>query len=134
MLPLPTEAAVEAMNVFTDRRHPFNTYNDRKRFSQFGFTHRSRHRRRGEKHRNLEWKGVIETLTSRLQSVLLSDFDILIAYNSLILQHKQTYFVPEIFFIACHYSNSSVCFTNYLAVCLHTDPLHYLCELQTILR
>ena len=40
--------------------------------------HRSRHRRRGERHGILEWKGVIETLMSRLQSVLLSDFDILI--------------------------------------------------------
>ena len=38
MLPLPTEATIEAMNVSTDRRHPFHTYNDRNRFSQFGFT------------------------------------------------------------------------------------------------
>ena len=28
MLPLPTEATIEAMNVSTDRRHPFHTYND----------------------------------------------------------------------------------------------------------
>ena len=43
---------------------------------------RSQHSRRGEGHGNLEWKGVkgvIETLTSRLQSMLLSDFDILIS-------------------------------------------------------
>ena len=38
MLPLPTEATLEAMNVSTDRRHPFYTYNDRNRFRQFGFT------------------------------------------------------------------------------------------------
>ena len=38
MLPLPTEATIEAMNVSTDRRRPFHTYNDRNRFRQFGFT------------------------------------------------------------------------------------------------
>ena len=38
MLPLPTEATLEAMNVSTDRRHPFQTHNDRNRFRQFGFT------------------------------------------------------------------------------------------------
>ena len=37
MLTLPTEATIEAMNVSTDRRHPFHTYNDRNRFRQFGF-------------------------------------------------------------------------------------------------
>ena len=38
MLPLLTEATIKAMNVSTDRRHPFHTYNDRNRFRQFGFT------------------------------------------------------------------------------------------------
>ena len=38
MLLLPTEATIEAMNVSTDRRHPFHTYVDRNRFIQFGFT------------------------------------------------------------------------------------------------
>ena len=38
MLPLPTEATIEAMNVSADRRHPFHAYNDRNRFMQFGFT------------------------------------------------------------------------------------------------
>ena len=38
MLPLLTEAIIEAMNVSTDRRHPFHTYNDRNQFRQFGFT------------------------------------------------------------------------------------------------
>ena len=28
MLPLPTEATIQAMNVSTDRRHPFHTYKD----------------------------------------------------------------------------------------------------------
>ena len=37
MLPLPTEATIEAMNVSTDRRHPFHTYKGRNRFRQFGF-------------------------------------------------------------------------------------------------
>ena len=41
MLLLPTEATIEAMNVSTDRRHPFHTYNDRNRFRQFGFTQRN---------------------------------------------------------------------------------------------
>ena len=38
MLPLPTKATIEAMNVSTDRRHPFHTYNDHNLFRQFGFT------------------------------------------------------------------------------------------------
>ena len=38
MLPLPTEATVEDMNVSMDRRHPFRTYSDCNRFRQFGFT------------------------------------------------------------------------------------------------
>ena len=37
MLPLPTEATIEAMNVSTDRRHPFHTFNDRNLFKQFKF-------------------------------------------------------------------------------------------------
>ena len=38
MLPLPTEATTEAMNVSMDQRHPFHTYNNHNRFIQFGFT------------------------------------------------------------------------------------------------
>ena len=41
MLPLPTEATIEVMNICTDRRHPFHTYNDRNRFRQFGFAQRN---------------------------------------------------------------------------------------------
>ena len=37
MLSLPTEATIEAMNVSTDRRHPFHTYNDHNIFRQFWF-------------------------------------------------------------------------------------------------
>ena len=37
MLPLPTQATNKTMNVSTDRRHLFHTYNDRNRFIQFGF-------------------------------------------------------------------------------------------------
>ena len=83
MLLLPTGATIEAMNVSTDRRHPFHTYNDRNRFRQLFWIHttkhRSRHRRRGERRGNLEWKWVIETLMPWLQSMLLSDFVILMA-------------------------------------------------------
>ena len=38
MLPLPTEATIEAMNVSMDRCHPFHTFSDCNRFRQFGFT------------------------------------------------------------------------------------------------
>ena len=38
MLPLPTDATIEAMNVCTDRRHPFYTYIDLSQFGRFGFT------------------------------------------------------------------------------------------------
>ena len=38
MLLLPTETTIEAVNVCTDRRHPFHTYNDRSRFIQVRFT------------------------------------------------------------------------------------------------
>ena len=41
MLPLPTEATIEAMKVSTDLRHLFHTYNDRNRLSQSGFTQRN---------------------------------------------------------------------------------------------
>ena len=41
MLPLPTEATIEAMNASTDRRHLFHTCNDRNRFRQIGFTQQS---------------------------------------------------------------------------------------------
>ena len=37
MLFLPTEATIEAMNVCTNRRHPFHTYNNHGRFRQCGF-------------------------------------------------------------------------------------------------
>ena len=70
MLPLPTEATTEAMNVCTDRRHLFHTYYVHRT------KHRSQHRRRGEGHGNHEWEGVIETLTPLLQPMLLNDFDI----------------------------------------------------------
>ena len=38
MLPLPTFATIEAMDVSTDRRYPFHTYNDDNLFRQFGIT------------------------------------------------------------------------------------------------
>ena len=79
MLPLPTEAAIETMNISTDRRHPSHTYNDRNRFRQFEFTQQNIvvDINDVERHGNLEWKGVIGPLMPRLQSMLLSDFHIL---------------------------------------------------------
>ena len=38
MPPLPIEVTNEAMNVSTDRRHPFHTYSDHNRCRQFEFT------------------------------------------------------------------------------------------------
>ena len=38
ILPLPTKTTIEAMNVSTDRRHPFYNYKDRNLFIQIGFT------------------------------------------------------------------------------------------------
>ena len=37
MLPLPTEATSDAVNVSTERHHPTHAY-DRNQFRQFGFT------------------------------------------------------------------------------------------------
>ena len=71
MLPLRTEATIEAMNMSTGRLHPCLSYNEHNLFRQFGFTHkksRKQHKRRREGHRNLELEGVIETLTLLLQS------------------------------------------------------------------
>ena len=90
MLPLRTEATIEAMNVSTDRRHLFHTYNDRNRFGQFGFTQQNI----GVDIDDMaisNGKGSLRHCRLRLQSMFLSDFDILIAYNSLIQQQKQTY-------------------------------------------
>ena len=68
--------------------------------------HRSRHRRHEERHGNLKWKGVIETMMPRLQSVLLSDFDILIEFPYTSVQADLP--VSELFFIACHHSDSGL--------------------------
>ena len=58
MLPLPTEATIEVMNICTDRRHPFHTYNDRNRFRQFGFTQRNNIVDIGDVERGMEiWNG-----------------------------------------------------------------------------
>ena len=58
MLPLSTEATLEARNVPTDRRHAFNT-NDHNRFGQFEFTQLNivvNTDEREEEHGNFEWK------------------------------------------------------------------------------
>ena len=81
MLPLQTEATIEAMNISTDRRHPGHTYNNHNLFRHLIHTtkHRSQHRRRREGHENLEWEEVFERLTPLLHSMLLGDFDNLMA-------------------------------------------------------
>ena len=69
------------MNVSSDRRHPFHTYNDRNQFRQFGFTQQNIVVDMDDVERDMEilnGKGSTETLMPRLQSVLLSDFDILV--------------------------------------------------------
>ena len=38
MLPVPTEATIEAMKVYTYQRHSFHTFDDHNRFRHFGFT------------------------------------------------------------------------------------------------
>ena len=94
MLPLRTEATIEAMNISTGQRHPFHTYNDRNWFRQFGFTQRNIIVDIDEMERNMaisNGKRSLRHCRLRLQSMFLSDFDILIAYNSLIQQQKQTY-------------------------------------------
>ena len=78
MLPLPTEATVEAMNVSTDRRHPFHTYNDRNRFRQFGFTQQNIVVDIDDIERDMEISNGKGSLRIRYS-------------NSLILQHKRTY-------------------------------------------
>ena len=111
MLALPTEATTEAMNICTNRRQPFRAYNDHNRGREFGFIQQNIvvNRRRGEGHENHEWQRVIETLTPRLQPVFLSDFDILMQANTLILQHKQTYlFLSYFSSLAIIQTNSSL--------------------------
>ena len=77
MLPLPTETTIEAMNVSTDRRHPFHAYNDRNRFRQFGFT-----------------QNIVVDIDDVERDMEISNGkgSLRIRYsNSLILQHKRTY-------------------------------------------
>ena len=101
MLPLPTEATTEAMNVSTDRRHPFHTYSDRKRFSQLGFTQQNIAADIDDVERDVDisnGKGSLRRLCLGYRQCfsVISIF----WYNSLIRQHKQTY-------LSLNYSSSS---------------------------
>ena len=78
MLPLPTEATIETVNVSTDRRHPFRTYNDRSRFRQFGFTQENFVVDIDDVERDMEISNGKGSLRIRYS-------------NSLIQQHKRTY-------------------------------------------
>ena len=80
MLPLPTKATIEAMNVSTDRCHPFRTYNDRNRFRQFRFTQRNTVVDIDDVGRNVEISNGMGSLRHSClgYSLLLGDFDILI--------------------------------------------------------
>ena len=92
MLPLLTEATIEAMNVSTDRRHPFHTCNDRKWFRQFWFTHQNIVVDIDDMERDMEissGKGSLRHWClgySQYLSVISTFW-----YISLILQYKQTY-------------------------------------------
>ena len=79
MLPLPTEATILALNISTDRRHPFHTYNDHNRFRQyFGFTQQNIVVDIDDIERDMEISNGKGSLRIRYS-------------NSLIQQHKRTY-------------------------------------------
>ena len=94
MLPSPTEAAVEATNVSTDRRHPFHTNNDRSRFRQFGFTQQNIAVDIDDVERDVEisrGKGSLRHWRLGYSQC----FSVISIFwwqaNFLVLQHKQTY-------------------------------------------
>ena len=94
MLPLPTEATTEAMNVSTDRRHPFYTSNDYNRFRQFGFTQQNIVVNIDDEESDTEFltgKGSLRHW--RLGYNLCFSFILIFLWqgNSLILQRKQAY-------------------------------------------
>ena len=98
MLPLPTEATIAAMNVLTDRRHPFHAYNDRNRFRHFRFTQQNIVVNIDDVERNMEisnGKGSLRhwRLGYNQCFVVISIF----WYNSFIQQQKQTYLFQSYF-------------------------------------
>ena len=85
MLPLPREAAIEAMNVSTDRRHLFHTYYDDNLVRQFEFTQQNIVVNTHDVERNMDISN--GTLTPLIQSVLLGDFNILMSKTELFLDY-----------------------------------------------
>ena len=92
MLPLPTGNV--SMDVSTDRRHPFHTYNDRNRFGQFELTQQNIVVDINDVERDTE----ISNGKRSMRHWRLGDsqcFSVISIFwweaNSLILQHMQTY-------------------------------------------
>ena len=107
MLPLPTEATFEAMNVSTDRRHLFYTYNDSSRVRQSGFTQQNIVVDIDDVERDMEissGKGSL-WLWYLGYSKCFSEISIF-WYNSLILRYKQAYL-----FLSC-FSSPAIIQTN----------------------
>ena len=80
------------MNVSTDQRHPFYTYNDRNRFRQFGFTQQNIVVDIDDVERDMEisnGKGSLRHWCLGYSQCFL--VIPLFWYNSFLLQHKQTY-------------------------------------------
>ena len=107
MLPLPTEATIEAMNISTGQRHPFHTYNDRNRFRQFGFTQQNIVVDIDDVERDMKISNGKGSLRHwRLGYNQCFSVISIFWYNSLILLYKQTYL-----FLSC-FSSPVIIQTN----------------------
>ena len=107
MLPLLTEATIEAMNVSRDQGHPFHIYNDCNRFRQFGFTQRNTVVDIDDVGRNVEISNGMGSLRhSCLGYSQCFSMISIFWYNSLILLYKQTYL-----FLSC-FSSPVIIQTN----------------------
>ena len=122
MLPLPAEATIEAMNVSTDRHHPFHTYNDRNRFRQFGFAQQNVVVELDDVGRDLE----ISNGKGSLRHWCLGYsqcFSVISIFwwqaNSPILQHKQTYLFLSCFSSPAIIQTSSSLAWEVVQKCVH---------------
>ena len=114
MLPLPTEATIEAMNYSTGGRHLFHTYNGRNWFRQFGFTQQNIKVDMEDMERDMEiWngKGSRRHWCPGYSQCFSSDFDILIEFPYTAAQANLL--VCELFFIVRHYSDKLLSGCNY---------------------
>ena len=100
MLPLPTEATLEAMNVSTDRCHPFRTCNDHNRFRQFWFAQQNIVLNIDDVEKDTEISNGKGSLR-HWRLCYNQCFSVILIFwwqdNSLILQHKQTYLFQSYF-------------------------------------